>query len=93
VVSWELVFAIIPGIILFLYGIEQFSPRGATVLEDEDTLLILTTPDAAPAVRRIITGETGPVPEEAEPPQGGWPWGSGFTWGTTKRKEDEQGGS
>jgi phosphate:Na+ symporter len=24
-VSWELVFAIIPGIILFLYGIEQFS--------------------------------------------------------------------
>jgi phosphate:Na+ symporter len=24
-ISWELVFAIIPGIILFLYGIEQFS--------------------------------------------------------------------
>jgi len=24
-VSWELLFAIIPGIVLFLYGIEQFS--------------------------------------------------------------------
>ena len=80
-------------IILIAKGSEQFSPRGATVIEDGDTLLILTTPDAAPSVRCIITGEKETVPEETEPPEGGWPWGAGFTWGATKQPEDNQGRS
>jgi len=80
-------------IILIAKGSEQFSPRGATVIEDGDTLLILTTPDAAPSVRRIITGETKAGPDEPEPPEGDWPWGAGFTWGTTKPPEEEQGRS
>ena len=75
-------------IILIAKGSEQFSPRGDTVIEEGDTLLILTTPDATPAVRRIITGETEMTPEEPEPPEGGWPWGSGFTWGNTKPPEE-----
>ncbi|PKG33931.1 potassium/proton antiporter [Methanoregula sp.] len=77
-------------IILIAKGSEQFSPRGATVIEDKDTLLILTTPEAAPAVRRIITGEMEAVPEEPEPPEGGWPWGSGFTWGPAKPPKEER---
>lgn len=77
-------------IILIAKGSEQFPPRGATVLEDGDTLLILTTPAAAQAVRRIILGETATAPEEPEPPDGGWPWGDGFRWGSTKQAEDER---
>ncbi|HRY75591.1 MAG TPA: potassium/proton antiporter [Methanoregulaceae archaeon] len=80
-------------IILIAKGSEQFSPRGATVLEDGDTLLILTTPDAAASVRSIIMGATETAPEEPEPPEGGWPWGAGFRWGATKPPQDERGRS
>jgi Trk K+ transport system NAD-binding subunit len=77
-------------IILIGKGSEQFSPRGATVLEDGDTLLILTTPDSAQTVRRIILGEKAMPPEGPEPPEGGWPWGSGFTWGPAKSPEEDR---
>jgi phosphate:Na+ symporter len=44
VISWELLFAIIPGIILFLYGIEQFSREVQAASKDklQNLIQILT---------------------------------------------------
>lgn len=41
-------------IILIAKGDDQFSPRGATVLEEGDSLLILTSPENASQVRKIF---------------------------------------
>lgn len=41
-------------IILIAKGDDQFSPRGATVLEEGDALLILTSPENASQVRQIF---------------------------------------
>jgi cell volume regulation protein A len=53
-------------IILLAKGKEQFSPRGDTVLEEGDTLLILTTSETVGIVRRLILGETDAEPDNAE---------------------------
>ncbi|PKG32657.1 Na/Pi cotransporter family protein, partial [Methanoregula sp.] len=57
-VSWELLFAIIPGIILFLYGIEQFSREVQIAAKDklQDLIQNLTkTPLRGTAVGGIVT--------------------------------------
>jgi cell volume regulation protein A len=53
-------------IILLAKGKEQFSPRGDTVLEEGDTLLILTTSENVGIVRRLILGETDAEKDNAE---------------------------
>ncbi|NLD57083.1 MAG: Na/Pi cotransporter family protein, partial [Methanomicrobiales archaeon] len=57
--SWELFFAIIPGIILFLYGIEQFSREVQLAAKDtlQDLIQTLTrTPLRGTAVGALVTG-------------------------------------
>jgi phosphate:Na+ symporter len=57
-VSWELVFAIIPGIILFLYGIEQFSREVQVAAKDrlQNLIQLLTkTPARGTAVGALVT--------------------------------------
>jgi cell volume regulation protein A len=63
-------------IILIAKGDNQFSPRGATVLEEGDSLLILTSPAHADAVRNIFLG----LDRISKEPALGIPewW---FTWG------------
>ena len=58
-------------IILIAKGKEQFSPRGATVLEEQDTLLVLTTAERADEVRQLILGPDA-VPEEPTLPIPDW---------------------
>lgn len=60
-------------IILLAKGNEQFSPRGDTVIEEGDTLLILTTMDRVRVVRRIILGETGAEPADTDHHEMGFP--------------------
>lgn len=72
-------------IILIAKGREQFSPRGSTILEEGDTLLVLTHQDTAEEVRRSIVGNEDSAPERIEPPEEGWDWGAGFTWGNVKK--------
>jgi cell volume regulation protein A len=43
-------------VVLILRGDDSIAPRGATVLEEGDTLLVLTGKPDIPAVRRIIQG-------------------------------------
>lgn len=57
--SWELFFAIIPGIILFLYGIEQFSREVQLAAKDklQDLIQKLTkTPLRGTAAGALVTG-------------------------------------
>ncbi len=57
-ISWELLFAIIPGIILFLYGIEQFSREVQAAAKDklQNLIQILTkTPARGTAVGALVT--------------------------------------
>jgi cell volume regulation protein A len=58
-------------IILIAKGKEQFSPRGATVLEEQDTLLVLTTAERADEVRQLILGPDA-APEEPTLPIPDW---------------------
>ena len=60
-------------------------PGGNTVIEEGDTLLILTMNDTAEAVRHTIMGCEDTGTEDTEPPEEGWSWGSGFRWGNAKK--------
>jgi Trk K+ transport system NAD-binding subunit len=60
-------------IILLAKGTEQFSPRGDTVIEEGDTLLILTSSDTAGLVREIIMGEKKEEPDDEEQEENGFP--------------------
>ncbi|MDP3396934.1 MAG: potassium/proton antiporter [Methanoregula sp.] len=50
-------------IILIGKGQDQFVPRGSTVLEENDSLLILTTTDKADHIRQMILPVAVPEPE------------------------------
>lgn len=63
-------------IILIARGDDQFSPRGATVIEEGDSLLILTSPEHAGRVRTIFLGPEGISKEPALDIPEWW-----FTWG------------
>jgi cell volume regulation protein A len=63
-------------IILVARGDDQFSPRGATVIEEGDSLLILTLPEHAGVVRTIFLGPEGTSAEPALDIPEWW-----FTWG------------
>lgn len=67
-------------IILIAKGDEQFSPRGATILEEGDSLLILTSPDNVRAVKKIFLNQDGISEEPAFDVPESW-----FTW---SKKED-----
>jgi len=58
-------------IILIAKGKEQFSPRGATVLEERDTLLVLTSSENADLIRQLILGPDA-IPEEPTLPIPEW---------------------
>lgn len=60
-------------IILLAKGTEQFSPRGDTVIEEGDTLLILTSSDTAGPVREIIMGEKKEEPDDEKQEENGFP--------------------
>ncbi len=60
-------------IILLAKGSEQFSPRGDTIIEEGDTLLILTSSDTAGPVRGIIMGEIKEEPDNGEQEDNGFP--------------------
>lgn len=63
-------------IILIAKGDDQFSPRGATVLEAGDSLLILTSPEDAARVRSIFLTNHGVTEEPAFDIPRSW-----LTWG------------